>query len=112
MESTIEKVGEIAVVQVNYESLDAGSVNDFKADLEPIVQDGGLMVLDLSHTEYIDSAGLGAVVSTLKRLRGAGGDIRVCGLSKAVRALFELVRMHKLLDVYHDRDEALASYSA
>ena len=112
MESTIERIGDVAVIQINYEALDASSTNDFKQDVEPIIQDGANVVLDLTQVEYIDSAGLGAIVSSLKRLRTAGGDIRVTGLSKSVRALFELVRMHKLLDVFNDRDEAVRSYSA
>ena len=47
MESTIERIDGVAVVKVNYEALDASSVNDFKQDIEPIIQDGAQVVLDL-----------------------------------------------------------------
>jgi anti-sigma B factor antagonist len=69
-----------------------------------------LLLLDLSQVEYVDSAGLGGIVSTLKQLRADGGDIKVCGLQKSVRALFELVRMHKLLDVCNTREEGIKSF--
>ncbi|MFT5525237.1 MAG: anti-sigma B factor antagonist [Pirellulaceae bacterium] len=110
MDNTIELVGNIAVFQANFEALDAGSVNDFKQDLAPVLKEGALLILDLSQVEYVDSAGLGGIVSTLKQLRAEGGDVKICGLQKSVRALFELVRMHKLLDVCNTREEALKSF--
>ena len=112
MQSTIERVGNVSVFQVLTPALDASSVTDFKQDIEEIIAEGGNLLLDLSQVEYVDSAGLGGIVSSLKRLRASGGDVRVCGLQKAVRALFELVRLHKLLDVFNDRDEAINSFGS
>ena len=65
-------------------------------------------VLKLANVEFVDSAGLGAVVASLKRLRAMNGDMKICNVHKSVRALFELVRMHKLVDIYNTREEALA----
>jgi anti-sigma B factor antagonist len=39
------------------------------------------IIIDLSGTEFIDSSGLGALVSSLKKTRQAGGDLRVAGLA-------------------------------
>jgi anti-sigma B factor antagonist len=108
MESTIEKVGEITVVTVKQDSLDARSAKEFRDDLEGAITDEAKILLDMSNVEFVDSAGLGTIVATLKRLRASGGDLTICCVHKTVRALFELVRMHRLVEIYDTRDEALA----
>lgn len=108
MESTIEKVNDTIVMTVQHEALDAKTAKEFRQDFDNGVEKGANVVLDLSRVEFVDSAGLGAIVASLKSLRSSGGDMKVCGVHKPVRALFELVRMHRLVDIFNDRDEALA----
>jgi len=108
MESTIERTNDITVFTVALESLDAKNAKDFRAEFDTAVEEGSTVVLDLQSVEFIDSAGLGSIVASLKRLRGTGGDIRICNVHKPVRALFELVRMHKLVDIYTSREEAVS----
>jgi anti-sigma B factor antagonist len=109
MEMTIEKVGEVAVVELRGEQLDASNVADFKRDIAPVLEGNSRVVFDLSQLRFVDSSGLGAILSCLRRLNGTGGELKLCGLAKPVRALFELVRMHKIFDIYATRDEAVRS---
>jgi anti-sigma B factor antagonist len=109
---TIEKVGEVAVVELRGEQLDASNVADFKRDIAPVLEGNSRVVFDLSQLRFVDSSGLGAILSCLRRLNGAGGELKLCGLAKPVRALFELVRMHKIFDIYATRDEAVRSLQA
>jgi anti-sigma B factor antagonist len=112
MEMTTEKVGEVTVVELRGEQLDASNVMDFKRDIAPVLEANSRVVFDLSHLRFVDSSGLGAFLSCLRRLNGAGGELKLCGLAKPVRALFELVRMHKIFDIYPTRDEAVRSLHA
>jgi anti-sigma B factor antagonist len=61
--------------------------------------DGGThrVVVDLSETTFVDSSGLGALVGGLKAARQAGGDLRVAGVTPAVRSALELTNLHGLL---------------
>lgn len=111
-ESTIEQIGNLTVLGVPYDSLDADSADDFKSDMEPAIKDGARVVLDMSRVEFVNSAGLGSIVSSCKRLRAAGGELRISGLNKAIQALFELVRIHRLVDVYRTRDDAINGQGA
>ena len=56
----------------------------------------------------------GATVSgdtnVVQQIHEAGGDLKLCNLTKQVRALFELVRMHKILDIFETRAEAVAAF--
>ncbi|MCC6243775.1 MAG: STAS domain-containing protein, partial [Gemmatimonadaceae bacterium] len=66
------------------------------------------VVVDFSASAYIDSSGLGALVSLGKRLREQGGDLRLTGLNDDLRTLFELTRLDSLFPLFASRDDALA----
>jgi anti-sigma B factor antagonist len=65
------------------------------------------IVLDLIHVEFIDSSGLGAIISSLKNL-GKDGDLALCGLSKPVMNLFRLTRMQRIFQLFESREEAVS----
>jgi len=67
------------------------------------------LVLDLSGVDFMDSVGLGVIVSALKRVRGRGGELVVAGPAPGVRALFELTRLDEIVELYASVDQALAA---
>lgn len=112
MEISIENVEGVAVGVVPIDELDASNAAEFKRDIAPALAANTRLVLDLSRMRFIDSSGLGAMLSCLRQLTGKGGDLKLCGLSKQVRALFELVRMHRIFDIYDTRAEAVGAFHA
>ncbi len=67
-------------------------------------------VLDFLSTEYIDSSGLGVLVSVSKKIREAGGELRLAGLNEDLRMLFELTKLDTLFKIYDTTDEAVQSF--
>ena len=57
------------------------------------------VVVDLSQTEYVDSAGLGTLVLLNKEARAAGGCLVLAGLSDHVRDLLRLVRLDEVFTI-------------
>ena len=100
---------EVVVLAVPGPSLDAGNSKKFKSDMGAVVHSSMRLVLDMSGVQFVDSAGLGAILSCLRQLNAKGGDMKVFGLSKAVRSLFELVRMHKVVEIFNTKEEALSA---
>lgn len=92
-------------------TLTASNAKEFKADLEANLEDTKAMVVDLATVTFIDSSGLGVLLFALKRLNQKGGELKICNVTKPVRVLFELVRLHQIMEVYNSREEALASFS-
>ncbi len=81
---------------------------EFKqAVLEAAEQGARRVVVDFSHSGYIDSSGLGALVSLSRRLREAGGELRLVGLNEDLRTLFELTRLDALFPLYATQADAL-----
>ncbi len=102
-------VNQPVIFSVSFDAIDAGNVAIFRTQLEDLFLDGARVVLDLSRCEFVDSAGLGAIVWAVRRLAELGGELCICGVRKPVQALFELVRMHKLVASFESKQEAIDS---
>jgi len=103
---------DVVVMEIPGPSLDASNSKKFKNEIAPAVQSSTRVIFDMSRVQFVDSAGLGAILSCLRQLNAKGGDMKVFGLSKAVRALFELVRMHKVVEIHNTKEEALSAFAA
>lgn len=66
------------------------------------------VILDLNQTEFLDSTGLGAIVTGLKRLRAHGGDMRIVCTSPRVCKAFEITSLNRVLPLYATVDDANA----
>ena len=82
------------------ERLDSAAVGDFKSESQQLLADGEALIIDLSHTLFIDSAGLGSLVSLLKTSSQKGIRLALAGLTPQVRQIFELTRLYKLFDIF------------
>jgi anti-sigma B factor antagonist len=71
---------------------------------------GVKLLFDLEKLKFVDSSGLGALLSCLRQVTAVKGELKLCGMAKPVHALFELVRMHRVFDILITRDEALRSF--
>ena len=67
-------------------------------------------VIDFARTGYIDSSGLGALVTISKQVREQGGDMRLAGLNEDLRALFELTKLDTLFAISNSAEQALAAF--
>jgi anti-sigma B factor antagonist len=110
MQLASEKIGDVAVAALAVEELDAGNVGEFKRDIAPLLDANAKLVLDLSRLRFVDSSGLGAFISCLRKLNAKGGDLKLSGMSKQVRAVFELVRMHRVFDILGTREDAVRAF--
>lgn len=89
--------------------LDARVATDFKERMIELITAGNTkIVLDLSKVEFIDSSGLGAIVSSLKRM-GGRGDLVVCGLQETTMTLFKLTRMDRVFQVFESEQQAVSA---
>jgi anti-sigma B factor antagonist len=110
MQLGIETVGNVTVAVIPVEDLDAGNAAEFKRDMAPLLEAHTNLVLDLSRLRFVDSSGLGAFISCLRKLNAKGGDLKLYGMNKQVRAVFELVRMHRVFDILPTREDAIRAF--
>ena len=110
MEIAVDKIGDVAIAELPVEELDASNAGELKRDIAPLLEAHMKLVIDLGRLRFVDSSGLGAFISCLRKLNAKGGDLKLCGMSKQVRAVFELVRMHRIFDIFGTREEALRAF--
>ena len=110
MDITVDTTGDVAVAELPVEELDASNAGEFKRDIAPVLEANTKLVFDLSRLHFTDSSGLGAFISCLRKLNAKGGDVKLCGMAKQVRAVFELVRMHRIFDIFGTREEAVRAF--
>jgi anti-sigma B factor antagonist len=110
MQIAFEKVGDVAVSAVPVEELDASNSGEFKRDVTPVLEANAKVALDMSRLRFVDSSGLGAFISCLRKLNAKGGDLKLYGMSKQVRAVFELVRMHRVFDILVTKEDAVRAF--
>jgi anti-sigma B factor antagonist len=113
MKTEVVHLGDSLVVCPEIENLDAYVVSEFKSEVNALIAGvSGHVVLDLHHIGFVDSAGLGAILSVMRLVRGRDKRLVVCGTTPPVRSLFELVRIHKVMDICNTREEAARLVSA
>ena len=69
------------------------------------------IVVDLQGVTFLDSSGLGALISALKTARQHAGDLRIAAPNEQARVILELTSLDKVLRPYGSVQEALASYA-
>ena len=100
----------VAVVQVEGQLI-VGNRQELKALVQAAIDAGERRILiDFSRTGYIDSSGLGALVSISKKIREAGGELRLSGLNEDLRSLFELTKLDTLFAIAETSQQALSSF--
>ncbi len=91
--------------------LDTNTTPAAEEKVNALLEGGGRKLLfNLEKLDYVSSTGLRLILTTAKRLRGNGGDIRLCGLNQMVRDLFEMTGIMVILNVFESETEALAGF--
>lgn len=107
----VTQSGQVTVVAPKGD-LDTASAEKVRRTLRDLLDQGNTkLVVHLGAVDYIDSAGLGELISAMKRARQAGGDVRLCDLHGDVLRIFEMTWLNRAILVYPTREEAVASWT-
>jgi len=103
----VEKSDGITVVDVEGQLI-VGNRQELKQKVLEELEDGERkFVIDFANTGYIDSSGLGVLVSLSKKIREQGGELRLAALNEDLRTLFELTKLDTLFKIADTRAQAL-----
>jgi anti-sigma B factor antagonist len=96
------------VIHVNEERLDAHNSAELKLEFQKLFAAGSQnLLVDLKDVRFIDSSGLGALVSGFKNATTSQGNLRLAALQPQVKSMFELTRLHRVFDIYQTVADAL-----
>ncbi|MDH5643849.1 MAG: STAS domain-containing protein [Gemmatimonadota bacterium] len=111
MTFTVEQADNgVTVVSVDGQLI-VGNRNEMKEKVNEALEGGNTkFVFDFGSTGYIDSSGLGALVSVSKKVREKGGDLSLAGMNEDLRMLFELTKLDTLFKIYDSTGEAVEAF--
>lgn len=107
---TVQDYKHVSVMAVSGR-VDSATAPDLENELKKLVEaDKTQIVLDLKDVEYMSSAGLRAMVSTLKAVKRVNGDLRLASPSPRVEEVLRLAGLTSIFSVHPSREEAVASF--
>lgn len=69
------------------------------------------ILLNLADVNYIDSSGIGELVSAFTTMRNQGGELKLLKLTKKVHDLLQITKLYTVFDIKDDEAEAIASFN-
>lgn len=100
------------ILRLKGERLDAHNSDALKTKIKEIFDGGAKTVLvNLAEVRFIDSSGLGALVSGFKNAVFYKGRLALSSLQEQVRSMFDLTRLNRVFDIYVSEEEALSALS-
>ena len=110
MSFTMTKHGNVVVVDVDGELI-VGNRQELKQKvLDELEKGERKFLIDFARTGYIDSSGLGVLVSLSKKIREQAGELRLADLNDDLKTLFELTKLDTLFQIADNRDRGLESF--
>jgi anti-anti-sigma factor len=112
MKVEIKEVQNIKVVKITGQ-IRISTQNEFKDLLDKIARENATntVVLSLDGVIYMNSAGLGIIVDTLRKFKEKKGRMVLCNLMPDVSNIFEITRINRFIEIYQTEQEAIAKVS-
>jgi anti-sigma B factor antagonist len=111
LQGTCREINDIAIIDFSGKiTLGEGSSTLRRTIKELIDKGHRKIVLNLYDVDYIDSSGIGELVSGYTTVRNASGELKLLHLTKRVHDLLQITRLFTVFDVQSDEDTALRSF--
>ncbi len=110
MEITMREEGKMVVLNLSGR-LDLASGSNLKEEIKKLSDKGTTNVhLNLSDVEFINSSGLGSLVSIMKEIRLLKGRLTLSNLAGYVQEIFDITQLSHIFEIFETEEEAVASY--
>ncbi len=110
MELSVEHVGDVTVAKLCVDSLTVTNAKLFRSDMENLLKSDVKIVLDMSRLSFIDSSGIGALLSCINKAQSMNASVRLSAVTRSVQNILELVRVDRFVQVFDMVDDAVHSF--
>ncbi|MFU8789974.1 MAG: STAS domain-containing protein [Methylobacter sp.] len=102
----LETIKGYSVLFIREERIDAHNSNDLKETILHLIERGEVnIVIQLEQVRFIDSSGLGALLSGYKNAAARSGKLVITNMQRQVLSMFELTRLNRVFEIYVDLTE-------
>ncbi|MFB3777056.1 MAG: STAS domain-containing protein [Bryobacteraceae bacterium] len=109
---TTRQVGDVSVVDVAGRITLGEGASALRETIRGLVaKDHKKIILNLSEVSYIDSSGIGELVSGFTTVTNHGGVLKLLGLTKRVQDLLQITKLYTVFDIYDSEASAVRSFA-
>ena len=106
MNLNLEKINGCSVLFIQEERIDAHNSGELKEYILHLIEQGeNTIIVQLGHVRFIDSSGLGALLSGYKNAAAKSGKLALSNVQPQVLSMFELTRLNRVFEIYVDLNE-------
>jgi anti-sigma B factor antagonist len=111
MDITKRTKGEITVLDISGE-IDLYNAPEIKDIINKLIEEQKYnVIINLEKVSYIDSSGIGALISSLSNLKKYQGGLKIINVFASVRKVFELTKLTSFFEIFDNEADALASFA-
>ena len=111
MEISQKKKGDIAILVIVGE-IDLYNAPEIKDVINKLIEERNYnVIIDLEKVSYIDSSGIGALISSLSNLKKYQGGLKIINVYASVKKVFELTKLTSFFEIFDTEEAAVASFN-
>jgi anti-sigma B factor antagonist len=111
MKFSTREVSHVTIVDLNGRITLGDETGRLRETVHQLIDAGTKkIILNLTHVDYIDSSGVGELVSGFTAVRNSGGELKLYGLSKKVRDILNVTKLYTVFDIKEDEFTAVKSF--
>ena len=100
----------VIIVPLNCRTLNRLHEQRLQKLVKPLLKSNLRLLLDVSEVYSADSHGVRALLRLAKQVRALDGELKLCGMSQPIRSLFQVLRIHHVIEMYNNVAEAERSF--
>ncbi len=105
--------GRIAIIEIRGSFIGNADTDRFREDVDDFIEQGNKnLVINLQKVDYINSSGIGAIISARGNYQKENGMVKLVGVSRNVQNLLVVTRLIEIFEVYETLDEAVLSFNS
>jgi len=113
MKATVRQVDSVTVVDVSGRiTLGEGCIQLREVIRGQLTKNRKNLLLNLADVTYIDSSGIGELVSAFTAISNQGGQLKLLNLTKKVHDLLQITKLYTVFDIHNDEAAAISSFAA
>jgi anti-sigma B factor antagonist len=111
MQITTREVSHVTILDLNGRITLGDETGRLRDAIHQLITDGKKkIILNLARVDYIDSSGVGELVSSFTTVRNSGGELKLLGLTKKVHDILHVTKLYTVFDIKDDEFTAVKSF--
>jgi anti-sigma B factor antagonist len=111
MHITTREVSHVTIIDIEGRITLGDETGQLRDTVRNLIAEGKKkIVLNLAHVDYIDSSGVGELVSSFTAVRNSGGELKLLALTKKVHDVLHVTKLYTVFDIKNDEFTAVKSF--